>query len=855
MKKSITIEQSGVSWIKTPRRYELEPMNRYGANSGKYVKNLKLDDTYEKSATPPGIKLELLAHQKSTIKAMRDLEQQRVIKVFEVQPKNKIQPVIKEAIIETSAGILSDKLGSGKTYDILATIAWDKVEPMNKVTTIVGLPLPLHERETRKQKFTSRPGYMHVGYDTEVRRQYRKLIPINVIFVGKSVLHQWEDAILTNTTLKVFIVDNIYTLRALYQMVFRPIEHNNMEQLLTYDIILVKNGIVSGEFNPPELKYTSLEGVVCKPILSIFGELFKNFCFNRVILDDFDTLGIPNNAFVIPALFTWFVSATKRHVSPNNKEYNGIDTVDMITNARQCYTSIWRNLNLITFCNIGSSDGYIDESTNASQVEYYTYKFVNPNDQFIGLLGAMGTEDAHTIMEALNGDAINTAAATAGIKSTSVADIFERVLDQKWTIFKKAVEIELYINKTENHLNTLGPRDGDAYPQKIYSKFRKNIKKPGPWAFMKALTYAANEFTGIISEVSQDNKQIKEINGKAIERVKSNLKEGDCPITGDPLSECDGVVILKCCGITISSEAASWSLKLKKTNRDNASDIAGSCPNCRRDISFTQLILIDKTIDLTTIIDESGIIEEIEETETETENTNTNTNSDIIGVDIGVNSDNIGVDIGVNSDDIEIDSEDETDTAVENEELNKYSCIMRIITGRDIGDDINEVREKRSDIYIPNMLIGNHDKGTASSRKVLIYANYGETLDLIISKLVAKGISHLRLNGTSKQISDMVARYKLPNDNPESISVLLINGPQYCAGLNLQETTDLIFTHKIMDPNIESQVAGRAARYGRTSNLRIHYVLYHNEHHYMFSSNKRRLMEASQLQYHQDSQS
>ena len=95
-------------------------------------------------------------------------------------------------------------------------------------------------------------------------------------------------------------------------------------------------------------------------------------------------------------------------------------------------------------------------------------------------------------------------------------------------------------------------------------------------------------------------------------------------------------------------------------------------------------------------------------------------------------------------------------------------------------------------------------------------------------------IPYFKLQGTALQIKEAVSRFNLPNDDDESISVLLICSPKYVAGLNLQASTDLIFTGKVMDPNIESQIAGRACRVGRKNNMRVHYVLYNNEYQYMF---------------------
>lgn len=784
-------------WIDIPRDYLLEAMSRNVRDDEKdgFKNLLRLTDDFEKIDTPEGFKITLLPHQKVLVKAMQDLEQKRYIRITGLQ-RNQMD-VPNEGIIETCAGVLSDKLGSGKTYDILGLIAHGKNKNIPKTANISHLPVMRRDRAVKQlhRGAYDIANYEHVGTKTEVRRVYKKYLPLSLIFVSKSVLLQWQKAITENTHLKVFMIENIFNLKVFYEMLFKPNKSNNLDKLLTYDIILVKNGDISGRFEPDELKETPLQGVGLKKILSVFGELFKDFCFERVVLDDFDTLGIPNTAFTIPALFTWFVSATKKSIAANSKDYESKTITDAICNYRPAYTSVWKNRNLFTFFNLSCDEKFVDDSTQASKVEFYSYQFHNPNEQYIGLLGAMGTQDAHLIMEALNGDAINTAAGNVGIKSTSVADIFEKVLDNKWNIYKKNLEVEKYLSRVSEYLYGLGSRDDDeGYGNIILDKFRKNLRKPGPMEQVRSsIKYEDAGVTGVFEEVKADNATSKDENGKAINRVKDNLKQGDCPITCVPLAECNGVVIMKCCGVTISAEAASWSLKF---HRGGSSNIAGVCPNCRRQIEFTQLILIDKELKLDDIINDS--IEMPEQAP------------------------------------IAITSEGDP---VEIEELNKFSCITRIILGEDVNDlEIAKIRQRR-EIKIPGMLVGNFDKGIApaADRKVLVYASYGETLDLLTEKLIAKGISFLRVQGTTRQIEDMVNRYNLPNSNPESISVLLINGAQYCAGLNLQVTSDLIYTHKIVDQNVESQVAGRASRYGRIHNLRIHYVLYDNEINFMFN--------------------
>ncbi len=50
----------------------------------------------------------------------------------------------------------------------------------------------------------------------------------------------------------------------------------------------------------------------------------------------------------------------------------------------------------------------------------------------------------------------------------------------------------------------------------------------------------------------------------------------------------------------------------------------------------------------------------------------------------------------------------------------------------------------------------------------------------------------------------------------------------YACGMNLEFTTDLLILH-YLDPLIESQVIGRAQRFGRKSKLNIYKFLNSNE--------------------------
>lgn len=765
---------SGKSWINTIREYKLEKNDKF---DDEYKYKLHITDAYEALVTYK-LKTQLLAHQQRTVKAMIDLEERKYINI--TIPTSGF--TYYNSIVETNAGIVSEKPGSGKTFEIFALIA-ETANTHKNVADIASILLPKN-KSINSIKFKNRTTFTNEGFTYEVRKVYKKKFRQTLIFVGKSVLAQWAEKAILYTNFNVYIIENIFKLREFYDMIFNPNSKNNLKTLNKYDIILIKNGNIAGKFDVPELDDTSIQKNKNKPILSVFGELFKNYSWRRVVLDDFDTLTIPTNAITIPASFTWFISATKKNTTIKKTLPEYYNTKDILKNYRSAYSNIWKNKELFTIFNIGCDNKFIDNSTKASVIKYYIYTFINPNDNFIGMIGNMG-QNNQSIAEMLNGDAINTAASIVGIRSNSVVDIFEKILDKSWDNYKKNLEIAKYILEVKNIINELPISD---LPCDI--DIAKNIKKLGPISEVQKIKYQQKYMHDIISDIELENNSKKDENGKAIQRVKDNIKQRECPISGEPLISCKGVLILKCCGITISLESSELIF----------TSISAKCPNCRAIINTSKIILIDRDLNNSSTMDKI-LCDDILESES-------------------------------NNSEIEDDSEPEDDI------LDKFNCIIKIIQGK--NDELSEVCEVKNNILIPNLLEGSSDYGSVdiNDKKIIIYTNYKETMIKLEKKLNNKCISYAKLHGTSKNIKEIHRRYWLDNNDDESISVILINGPKYCAGLDLQNTTDLIFAHKVIDKNIETQIAGRGARYGRKNNFHIHYVLYENEKAYMFDNRK-----------------
>jgi SNF2 family DNA or RNA helicase len=108
--------------------------------------------------------------------------------------------------------------------------------------------------------------------------------------------------------------------------------------------------------------------------------------------------------------------------------------------------------------------------------------------------------------------------------------------------------------------------------------------------------------------------------------------------------------------------------------------------------------------------------------------------------------------------------------------------------------------------------------GDGKDKKILIFSNYNESFNIIKRFLDEKKHIYLELRGTKEKRDNTIDSYKYGN-----VNILLLNTIQSGAGLNLQETSDIILFHRIHDYQ-KTQVIGRANRIGRKIELNVHYL-------------------------------
>jgi SNF2 family DNA or RNA helicase len=114
-----------------------------------------------------------------------------------------------------------------------------------------------------------------------------------------------------------------------------------------------------------------------------------------------------------------------------------------------------------------------------------------------------------------------------------------------------------------------------------------------------------------------------------------------------------------------------------------------------------------------------------------------------------------------------------------------------------------------------------HIKKIRTNGKILVFSEYERPFVDVMPALDDTNINYGMLKGSS--LKGNIQRYK----NTE-LDILLINSKAFGSGINLENTTDIVIYHSF-NKEIQSQVIGRAQRPGRTSPLKVWYLLNNSE--------------------------
>ena len=150
-----------------------------------------------------------------------------------------------------------------------------------------------------------------------------------------------------------------------------------------------------------------------------------------------------------------------------------------------------------------------------------------------------------------------------------------------------------------------------------------------------------------------------------------------------------------------------------------------------------------------------------------------------------------------------------------------YIDTIEFIEGKPQNINIYDFNKK---IFLQNFI--RSIKG--QDRKIIIFSDYPSIFYYIQIICNENNVEYIELDqGNIQEIDKCVNNYKYGN-----AKILLSNSTLFGCGMNFENSTDIIFIHK-MEENIEKQVIGRAQRMGRKTKLNIIYLQYENECKYV----------------------
>ena len=117
-----------------------------------------------------------------------------------------------------------------------------------------------------------------------------------------------------------------------------------------------------------------------------------------------------------------------------------------------------------------------------------------------------------------------------------------------------------------------------------------------------------------------------------------------------------------------------------------------------------------------------------------------------------------------------------------------------------------------------------NEKIKTNQHKTIIFSDYTDGFNRIISYFDNNSIKYTDLaKGNVKEITEAIYNFKKGDTN-----FLLIDSASEGCGLNLENTTNILFLHRTAE-TLKDQMIGRAFRPGRTCDLEVNYLLNENE--------------------------
>jgi len=688
--------------------------------------------------TPVGMSRQLLDNQRTLLSALLE---------FESNVSFGCDSRYIDFTIHHSGIRVSEDPGAGKTIISIALVA-SKIMPKAR---------PIMCVDDNNNRYASSSDYAVIR---EIPDHH--VFPCTIITVSRGVFGQWEDEIAKFSDLKVFSVVDVNAFRTLYIMVT-----SNLEELRTYDIILIKNGKMTrpccSQYVEPINRYiTSVE------MHRKFTEMVRKFVFWRVINDDLDMSKLPAPTSRINAYSTINISATKKkYIIRNNYPHHTERVVDPWFAMRFPFVNINNVMNNewtenMQLCN---TKEFISHSLQRVKIHFRLRRVYNREGALINMLGGMigDPNGSREIIEMLNGEAFDEAADKMGVSATSVGDIFRRILGNKHD------DRQTY-RTTLDFISTLDldaidemdePPDNDVYHQKHFYE-------------QKPVMYRYPAFETKMNAVWDKCEEGIRESDILINRFQLNICEGSCTICTTGMDK-QNLLIMLCCGKSFHQKCAFATANIRSNFKGQ---LTCMCPHCKSMMDPRSAFMTINGCSLTDIVefDEAAV------------------------------------------EDVVADEEGVEPASRDYKKATKLDHMVDIINGTNLYDSENIESEHGVAGFVEK------DDRPLDQMQTVVFTRFGKSIKKIDERLTEDGISHRVLCGHIGTVKTTLRDFE-----NACFKVLVVNGEKNAAGITMSFADNLIFMHDIADINISKQIVGRIDRYGRKYAGYVYRINYEHE--------------------------
>lgn len=544
--------------------------------------------------TPENFKLELKHHQKRIL--------------YEMLEKEKISYRVTCGI---NAFVLADKVGSGKSIDVLALISKKPIVEKKNLNKLIY----------KVNKYTFFNGFT-INETIDIQS--------NLIIVPHTIYNQWISYIQKFTSLKYL---EVKTKKDLDNLTKKHFEEPNYEIILVKSTKCTEFAQILFKFFPVSFKtkknenliipYEKLGSLVQKIRLlmdldevnisnlqqlktirdqlneinldnlsdkvDIHGKyILKNILeytgpvFQRVFIDEANSIKIPRFPKIV-GKYNWFItSSVKDLMNPHGSSIQKIDGIRGTGFIKDVFiNNSTKNLcNFIQDMYIKNNDDFIKQSFNLPEPEYHFIKCYTPPE--LKVLSGLGLSE---IIKALNAGDINTAIKHCGCEQTDENSLIEKVLhDMNTELESKST----FLNEKKQNLQKMSglpkfipTNEFSGYKELYVFKFDKK-----GLGYYTDTVILKNKIKNIKVAIKNNDTQVTNLRQK-VDSLKSrisNVNEKECPICTQKVTSPS---MTPCCKNIFCFECIMMSLNYSKKK---------SCPLCRENIQLNSISTITSNI-------------------------------------------------------------------------------------------------------------------------------------------------------------------------------------------------------------------------------------------------------------------